>query len=84
MGLEDEIGVSVGFRRTGTYTLVTEAVAVQERALVDMRREQGAKTDKLTAAGMGDCLPVVDGDKLAFGVYGEADGSINTPTIMRG
>ncbi|MEO0563106.1 MAG: FAD-dependent oxidoreductase, partial [Chloroflexota bacterium] len=84
MGLEDEIGVSAGFRQTGTYTLVTEAVAEQEQALAETRRQVVANTDILSAEDMGERLPVVDSSQLAFGVYGEADGSIDTPTIMQG
>ena len=84
LALEDEIGVSAGFQKTGTYTLVTERVAQQERMLADMRGSMGVETEMLSAAEVSNRVPVVAESELAYGVYGEADGSIDTPTIMQG
>ena len=80
----DDTGYDPGFIRTGTYTLVTPEVAGKQRELVALRRKYGVDTQVLTPDELARRLPVLATEHLAFGVYGPADGALDTPNILKG
>ncbi len=80
----DDTGFDPGFTRTGTMTLVTPAVAAGQRRLVVLRRKFGAETQILTPAEIARRVPEVAREELVFGVYGPADGVLDTPNILLG
>jgi len=80
----DETGHDPGFRRTGTITLVTAAVAAAQRKLVALRRRYGVETHLLTPDELARRLPLLAVEDLAFGVHGPVDGALDTPNILRG
>lgn len=81
---EEELGVSPDFRRTGTLSLATEAVAEQERALAEMRRSLGVPLETWTPQKIKTLYPAINTDDLVFGVFGEDDGIIEAQSIMLG
>ena len=80
----DDTGFDPGFTRTGTLTLVTPEVAAEQRRLVVLRRKYGAETHFLTPAEIARRVPEVAREELVFGVYGPADGVLDTPNILLG
>ena len=81
---EDEFGVSAGIQQVGSITLVNESVVEQEQRLIALRRQLGIDTQILTPDDVKARLPLIETDKLAFGVYGAVDATLDTPTILQG
>ena len=81
---EDDTGHDPGLLRIGTLTLVTDDVAAEQRGLVALRRQHGIETQIVSPEELARWLPVLATESLAFGVYGPADGVLDTPNILKG
>ncbi|MCA9911541.1 MAG: FAD-binding oxidoreductase, partial [Anaerolineae bacterium] len=82
MHFQGEFDASPDYHRTGSLTLVTDAVAEQEQQLVDLRRHLGVTTEIWTPDEIKRRYPLINTDDLTFGVYGPEDGGIEAQSIM--
>jgi sarcosine oxidase subunit beta len=84
MTFQEEFGTDPGYRRIGTFMPILPTHAEHERELVDLRRHFNIETEIWTPAEIKSHFPMMRVDDLAFGVFGNLDGTLDAHAIMLG
>ncbi len=84
MDFEAEFGSSAGYKRIGSLTLVPEAAAPTERALLKERRSLGVLAEVWSPEDVQKRYPFIQVDDLAFAIFGPEDGEIEAHAILMG
>jgi sarcosine oxidase subunit beta len=84
MQFEEEIGVSIDFKRTGWVSLATQESADHLRRGAEMLQSLGIRTDILTPEDIRDRYPEVNTEDIVLGTWGPDDGPFDPHMIMWG
>jgi sarcosine oxidase subunit beta len=84
MQFEEEVGVSIDFKRTGWVSLATAESAEHLLGIAKMSRSLGITTDVLTPEEIKHRYPEINTDDIVLGTWGPDDGSFDPHMIMWG
>src|SRR5258708_4428897 len=83
LGLREEFGETLTFRKTGFLSAVPDVEAERYRLEHELRVEMGVPSELVSQDDMLDLAPGLVVDDLAFGVHCPDDGEIDAWQIMR-
>jgi len=84
MAFEDEIGVSIDFKRTGWVSLATQESAEHLLQTAKMSQSLGITTDILSPEEIKSRYPEINTEDIVLGTWGPDDGSFDPHMIMWG
>lgn len=84
MQFEEEIGVSIDFKRTGWVSLATQETAGHLLQVARMSQSLGITTEVLTPEDIRHRYPEINTEDIAIGTWGPDDGPFDPHMIMWG